>query len=234
MLSNPMNDKAVVLLSGGIDSTTTLAIAIDQRFDVFAISFCYGQRHKVELEAAKRIAASFNVKSHLMLDVDLTAIGGSALTGNLELPKDRDVEKMSAEIPVTYVPGRNIIFLSLALAWAEVLGACDIFIGANAVDFSGYPDCRPEFLAAFEEMANLGTKAGIEGKKMSIHAPLIKLTKAQIIQKGLELGVDYSLTLSCYDPTDNGRACGKCDSCLLRKKGFQETGIPDPTVYHKK
>jgi 7-cyano-7-deazaguanine synthase len=226
-----MNKKAVVLLSGGIDSSTTLAIATAQGFDVYAISFRYGQRHQIELEAARRIAATFNVKAHLLLDVDLTAIGGSALTANLEVPKDRNIEKMSSEIPVTYVPGRNIIFLSLALAWAEVQGAGDIFIGANAIDFSGYPDCRPEFLAAFEKMARLGTKAGIEGKKISIHAPLIKLTKAQIIQKGLELGVDYSLTLSCYDPADDGKACGKCDSCLLRKKGFQAAGITDPTIY---
>ena len=226
-----MNKKAVVLLSGGIDSTTTLAIAIEQDFDVYAISFRYGQRHQVELEAAKRIAASFEAKAHLIFDIDLAAIGGSALTANLEVPKDRDIEKMSYDIPVTYVPGRNIIFLSLALAWAEVLNAYNIFIGANAIDFSGYPDCRPEFLTAFEKMANLGTKAGIEGKKISIHAPLIKLTKAQIIQKGVELGVDYSLTLSCYDPTDDGIACGKCDSCLLRKKGFQEAAIADPTAY---
>jgi len=228
-----MNKKAIILLSGGIDSTTTLAIAKDLGFDVYAISFRYGQRHRLELEAAKRIAASFKVKAHLILEVDLTAIGGSALTTNLEVPKDREIEKMSAEIPVTYVPGRNIIFLSLALAWAEVLGAADIFIGANAVDFSGYPDCRPEFLAAFEKMASLGTKAGVEGKKINIHAPLIKLTKAQIIQKGVELGVDYSLTLSCYDPAADGKACGKCDSCLLRKKGFQAAGFADPTIYAK-
>lgn len=228
-----MNKKAVVLLSGGIDSTTTLAIATDQGFDVYAISFRYGQRHQIELEAARRIASSVKVKAHLILDVDLTAIGGSALTANVEVPKDRDIETMSSEIPITYVPGRNIIFLSLALAWAEVLGAYHIFIGANAIDFSGYPDCRPEFLTAFEKMARLGTKAGIEGKKISIHAPLIKLTKAQIIQKGLELGVDYALTLSCYDPTADGKACGECDSCLFRKKGFQAAGIADPTIYSK-
>lgn len=231
MLSNTMNKKAVVLLSGGIDSTTTLAIATDQGFDVYAISFRYGQRHQIELEAARQIAASVNVKAHLILDVDLTAIGGSALTTNLEVPKNRDIEKMAAEIPVTYVPGRNIIFLSLALAWAEVLKASDIFIGANAIDFSGYPDCRPQFLAAFEKMANLGTKAGVAGKKININSPLIKLTKAQIIQKGVELGVDYSLTLSCYDPAEDGAACGKCDSCLLRKKGFEDAKIADPTVY---
>jgi 7-cyano-7-deazaguanine synthase len=226
-----LNKKAVVLLSGGIDSSTTLAIAKQHGFEVYAISFRYGQRHQIELEAAKRIAASLKVKRHLIVEVDLAAIGGSALTANLEVPKDRDIEKMSNEIPITYVPGRNIIFLSLALAWAEVLAAYDIFIGANAIDFSGYPDCRPEFLTAYERMANLGTKTGVETKRFSIHAPLITLTKAQIIQKGIELGIDYSLTLSCYDPSTDGIACGKCDSCLLRKKGFQEAGIPDPMIY---
>lgn len=228
-----MNKKAVVLLSGGIDSATTLAIAKDLNFDVYAISFRYGQRHQLELEAAKRIAAAFQAKAHLVLNIDLSAIGGSALTANLEVPKDRDINKLSSKIPVTYVPGRNIIFLSLALAWAEVVGATDIFIGANAIDFSGYPDCRPEFLAAFEKMANLGTKAGVEGKKINIQAPLIKLTKAQIIQEGVERGVDYALTLSCYDPAADGKACGRCDSCLLRKKGFQAAGITDPTVYQE-
>lgn len=226
-----MNKKAVVLLSGGIDSTTTLAIALAQGFEAYAISFRYGQRHGLELKAAQRIASNFQVKEHLILVVDLAAIGGSALTANFEIPIHRDIEKISEDIPITYVPGRNIIFLSLALAWAEVLGAADIFIGANAIDFSGYPDCRPEFLTAFENMANLGTKAGVEGKKISIHAPLLKLTKAQIIQQGAELGIDYSLTLSCYDPSPGGESCGKCDSCLLRKKGFQEAGIPDPTIY---
>jgi 7-cyano-7-deazaguanine synthase len=229
-----LNEKAVVLLSGGIDSSTTLAIAKQQGFEVNAISFRYGQRHQIELEAAKRIATSLDVKKHLIMTVDLVAIGGSALTANLEIPKDRDIQKMSHEIPITYVPGRNIIFLSLALAWAEVLAAYNIFIGANAIDFSGYPDCRPEFLTAYEQMANLGTKSGAEGNKISIHAPLIKLTKAEIIQKGMELGIDYSLTLSCYDPSSDGKACGKCDSCLLRKKGFEEAGIPDPTIYVEK
>jgi 7-cyano-7-deazaguanine synthase len=229
-----LNKKAVVLLSGGIDSSTTLAIAKHQGFEVYAISFHYGQRHQIELEAAKRIAASSDVKKHLIMTIDLAAIGGSALTANFEVPKDRDIQKMSHEIPITYVPGRNIIFLSLALAWAEVLVAYDIFIGANAIDFSGYPDCRPEFLKAYEQMANLGTKAGAEGNKISIHAPLIKLTKAEIIQKGMELGIDYSLTLSCYDPSSDGKACGKCDSCLLRKKGFEEAGIADPTIYVEK
>jgi len=223
--------KAVVLLSGGVDSTTTLAIAKHQQFTIYAVSFRYGQRHHIELDAAKRIATHFSVKKHLIIDIDLAAIGGSALTSNLEIPKYRDIENIPGEIPLTYVPGRNIIFLSLALAWAEVLGAFDIFIGANAIDFSGYPDCRAEFLAAFETMANLGTKTGVEGKKIKIHAPLLMLTKAQIIQKGIALGVDYSMTLSCYDPTEQGKACGKCDSCLLRKKGFREAGIIDPTVY---
>lgn len=226
-----MNKKAVVLLSGGIDSTTTLAFAKSQAFEVYAISFRYGQKHQVELNAAKRIAAYFEVKEHLILDVDLRAIGGSALTADFDVPKNRDLNKIPQGVPITYVPGRNIIFLSLALAWAEVLGAYDIFIGANAIDFSGYPDCRPEFLSAFETMANLGTKAGVEGKNISIHAPLIKLTKAQIIEQGMALGVDYAMTLSCYDPSIDGKACGGCDSCLLRKKGFQEAGIPDPTIY---
>ena len=228
-----MNKKAVILLSGGIDSTTTLAIAKDQGFEVYAISFRYGQRHQIELDAAKRIAANFKINEHLILDIDLGAIGGSALTSNLEVPKGRHIEKISQEIPITYVPGRNIIFLSLALAWAEVLSAYDIFIGANAIDFSGYPDCRPEFLSAYETMANIGTKAGVGGKKISIHSPLIKLTKAQIIQTGVALGVDYSLTMSCYDPSPDGKACGQCDSCLLRKKGFQDAGILDPTVYYR-
>ncbi len=227
-----MKHKAVVLLSGGIDSTTTLAISIKEGFEAYAISFRYGQSHIVELEAAKRIAVFWNVKKHLILDVNLAAIGGSALTANIEVPKDRDIKRISEDIPATYVPGRNIIFLSLALGWAEVLGANDIFIGANAIDFSGYPDCRPDFIAAFENMANLGTKAGVEGKRISIHAPLLTLTKAQIIQTGIGLGVDYSLTLSCYIPSAEGKACGQCDSCLLRKKGFQEAGVSDPTIYY--
>ncbi|HEX9974928.1 MAG TPA: 7-cyano-7-deazaguanine synthase QueC [bacterium] len=226
-----MQRKAVVLLSGGIDSMTTLAIAKSQHFQVFAISFRYGQRHALELEFARKIAAHFQVQKHLIFDVDLRQIGGSALTDNLEIPKLRDLSKTAADIPVTYVPARNIIFLSIALGWAETFEAYDIFIGANVLDYSGYPDCRPEFISAFETMANLGTKAGVEDKKFKIHAPLIQLTKAQIIRKGNELGVDYALTLSCYDPTPNGRACGTCDSCQLRKKGFQEAGIPDPTVY---
>ena len=226
-----MKKKAVVLLSGGLDSTTVLAITKSMGFDVYAISFRYGQRHKYELQAAKNVCDQLTVEKHLILDVDLTAIGGSALTDEIDVPKGRDEDKISNDIPITYVPARNTIFLSLALAWAEVLGVRDIFIGANVVDYSGYPDCRPEFISAFQKMANLGTKAGVEGDKFAIHAPLSQLTKAQIIRKGSELGVDYSLTLSCYDPTDDGKACGNCDSCLLRKKGFAEAEIPDPTRY---
>ena len=227
-----MIKKAVVLLSGGIDSTTTLAIAKSQDFDVYAISFRYGQRHQIELEAAKRIANYFNATGHLIIDVDLNAIGGSALTADLQVPKDRTVENLPEDIPITYVPARNIIFLSLALAWGEVLGAFDIFIGANAIDYSGYPDCRPDFLAAYEKMAKLGTRAGRNGRQIKIHAPLITMTKAQIIQTGIALGVDYSMTLSCYDPSPDARACGHCDSCLLRKKGFEGAGVPDPTEYY--
>ena len=226
-----MKKKAIVLLSGGIDSTTVLAIAKSQGFEVYALSFRYGQRHEYELLAAKKVAAYFSVSRHLTIDLDLRAIGGSALTSEIDVPKARNVEQMSENIPVTYVPGRNTIFLAMALAWAEVVEGFDIFIGANAIDFSGYPDCRPEYIAAFEKMANLATKAGIEGKKISIHAPLINLTKAQIIQKGIQLGIDYSITHSCYDPTDDGIACGLCDSCLLRKKGFSEAKVPDPTTY---
>lgn len=226
-----MGKKAVILLSGGLDSATVLAMVKSQGFELHAISFRYGQRHKFELQAAKKVANLFVVKKHLIIDVDLTSIGGSALTDNIDVPKGREDKQISGNIPITYVPARNTIFLSLALGWAEVLNAYDIFIGANVVDYSGYPDCRPEFISAFEKMANLGTKAGVEGDKFTIHAPLSQLTKAQIIGKGIELGVDYSLTLSCYDPTDDGRACGECDSCLLRKKGFEEAGIADPTIY---
>jgi 7-cyano-7-deazaguanine synthase len=226
-----LEHKAVVLLSGGIDSTTTLAIAKSQHFQVYAISFRYGQRHALELASARKIASQFQVEKHLILDIDLRKIGGSALTDNLEVPKLRVPSQIATEIPITYVPARNIIFLSLALGWAEVLEAYDIFIGANILDYSGYPDCRPEFISAFENMANLGTRAGAQGKRFTIHTPLIKLTKAQIIQKGSELGVDYSVTISCYDPSAGGKACGACDSCLLRKKGFHEAGIPDPTLY---
>jgi 7-cyano-7-deazaguanine synthase len=224
--------KAVVLLSGGIDSVTTLYIAAKMGFDLYALSFSYGQRHKIELQAAGRVAALCGVIRHITLDIDLGLFGNSALTADIAVPKGRSIEEMATDIPVTYVPARNTIFLSLALAWAEVLEASDIFIGVNALDYSGYPDCRPEFITAYERMANLATKAAVEGKQeLKIHTPLIQLTKAQIIQKGLELGVDFGLTHSCYDPAPTGGACGACDSCLLRMKGFKEAGIPDPTVY---
>src|SRR5450759_2860624 len=224
--------KAVVLLSGGIDSTTTLAIAQKMGFTTYALSFRYGQRHEVELEAALRIAQHFNIAEHLILDIDLRLIGGSALTGNLDVPKSRSVEQMGKDIPVTYVPARNTIFLSYALAWAEVIGFFDIFIGVNALDYSGYPDCRKEYIAAYEKMANLATKAGVEGhQKLTIHTPLIEMSKADIIRKGIELGVDYSLTHSCYDPSAAGLACGECDSCLLRLKGFRDAGVSDPGRY---
>ena len=226
------NLKAVVLLSGGIDSTTTLAIAKKMGFDIYALSFRYGQRHAVELEAAGSIAKRSSVIQHLILDIDLRKIGGSALTEDINVPKNRDEEEMKKDIPATYVPARNTIFLSYALAWAEVIGANDIFIGVNVLDYSGYPDCRPEYIDAYEKMANLATKAGVEGKqKLKINTPLIKMSKAQIIKKGVELDVDYSLTHSCYDPSDSGEACGECDSCLLRLKGFQEAGLKDPMKY---
>ncbi|HPA15496.1 MAG TPA: 7-cyano-7-deazaguanine synthase QueC [Desulfobacterales bacterium] len=224
--------KAVVLLSGGIDSTTALAIAKNEGFEIFSLSFFYGQRHSFELYAARKIAATFHVKKHLILNTDLQKIGGSALTDTIPVPKCRDEKKMTQEIPVTYVPARNTIFLSYALAWAEVLQAGDIFIGVNAIDYSGYPDCRPDFINAFEHMANLATKAGVEGKiRTKIRTPLIRMTKAQIIRKGIELNVDYGLTHSCYDPSPEGLACGSCDSCLLRKKGFEEAGVRDPARY---
>jgi 7-cyano-7-deazaguanine synthase len=224
--------KAVVLLSGGIDSATALAIAGEMGFALYALSFCYGQRHQIELQAARQIAGHFGVIKHIILDINLRLFGNSALTDDIDVPKSRNIEEMAKGIPVTYVPARNTIFLSFALAWAEVLGSNDIFIGVNALDYSGYPDCRPDYIAAYERMANLATKAGREGKqKLKIHTPLIVLTKAQIIQKGLELGVDFRLTHSCYDPAEQGEACGACDSCLLRRKGFQEAGISDPTAY---
>jgi 7-cyano-7-deazaguanine synthase len=230
MMKNDL--KAVILLSGGVDSATTLAIAKNLGFDIYALSFRYGQRHAVELEAALRIAKRYNVVRHLIVDIDLRQIGGSALTADIEVPKNRDAEEMKKDIPATYVPARNTIFLSYALAWAEVLGAGDIFIGVNVLDYSGYPDCRPEYIAAYEKMANLATKAGVEGKqKLKIHTPLIRMSKSQIIKKGIELGVDYSLTHSCYDPSVSGDACGECDSCLLRLKGFMEAGIKDPVRY---
>jgi 7-cyano-7-deazaguanine synthase len=225
-------EKAVVLLSGGLDSTTALAIARSEGYQLYAISFRYGQRHSVELECASRVAQSMGVQKHLVINFDLQAIGGSALTGQADVPKQRRVEEMSSGIPVTYVPARNTIFLSFALAWAEVLGAKDIFIGVNALDYSGYPDCRPEYIEAFERMANLATRAGVEGRLIfKIHAPLIAMTKSEIIRTGLKLGVDYSLTHSCYDPDAEGLACGACDSCLLRLRGFEEAGASDPLHY---
>jgi 7-cyano-7-deazaguanine synthase len=214
-----MSRRAVVLLSGGLDSATALAIAKSSGFETYALSFRYGQRHAVELAAAARVAQSLGAKDHVVLDIDLRTFGGSALTDDIAVPKDRAPD---SQIPVTYVPARNTIFLSFALAWAEVLGAQDIFIGVNALDYSGYPDCRPEYLAAFQQMADLATKAGVEGGRLTIHAPLIQMTKAEIIRKGLELGVDFDLTLSCYDPTPAGKPCGHCDACQLRAKGFDD------------
>jgi 7-cyano-7-deazaguanine synthase len=219
----------VVLLSGGLDSATTLAVAIRDGFDAYALSFDYSQRHNLELEAAKRLVDTLGAREHRIAKIDLRIFGGSALTDNIAVPKNR-VAKVN-EIPVTYVPARNTIFLSYALAWCEVLGAADIFIGANAVDYSGYPDCRPEFISAFERLAALATKSGVEGTPFQIHAPLIAMTKAQIIRKGAELGVDFSLTHSCYDPTADGLACGECDSCRLRLAGFREAGLTDPIRY---
>ncbi|NEV61932.1 7-cyano-7-deazaguanine synthase QueC [Thiorhodococcus minor] len=222
---------AVVLLSGGLDSTTTLAIARSQGFKPFALSFRYGQRHAVELDAAARVAEAIDVAEHVIAEIDLRRFGGSALTSALEVPKGRDPDAMAEGIPVTYVPARNTVFLSFALAWAEVLEAGDIFIGVNALDYSGYPDCRPEYIAAFERMASLATAAGVEGRQsFKIHTPLIQLTKAEIIRQGLALGVDYGLTSSCYDPGADGRPCGRCDSCLLRAKGFAEAGAVDPLL----
>jgi 7-cyano-7-deazaguanine synthase len=227
-----MKNNAVVLLSGGLDSTTTLAIAQKEGFEVYALSFDYGQRHRVELDRAKEIAQKFAVIGHQVMTIDLRQFGGSALTDSIDVPMHRDEKEMSAEIPITYVPARNTIFLSFCLAYAEVKNAQNIFLGVNAVDYSGYPDCRPEFIAAFEKLANLATKAGVEGKeKLKIHTPLIQLTKAEIVLKGLELGVDYSLTHSCYNPSDDGASCGSCDSCLLRLKGFNDAGFEDPIVY---
>jgi 7-cyano-7-deazaguanine synthase len=224
--------KAVVLSSGGIDSTTTMAIAKHEGFKIFSLSFFYGQRHAFELEAAQKVANAIGVTKHLVINIDLKQIGGSSLTDDMDVPKDRDEQEMTREIPVTYVPARNTIFLSFALAWAEVLKSSDIFIGVNAIDYSGYPDCRPEYIDAFERMANLATKAGVEGTtRVRIRTPLIRLTKAKIIQKGIDLGVDFALTHSCYDPSPQGFACGKCDSCFLRRKGFKESGVTDPARY---
>lgn len=223
---------AVVLLSGGLDSTTMLAIARSEGFIPHAMTFRYGQRHDREIDAARRVAAHYHVGDHVVVDIDLRTFGGSALTADLEVPKDRAADAMAHGIPITYVPARNTIFLSFALAWAEVLGAGDIFIGVNALDYSGYPDCRPEYIAAYERMANLATRGGVEGTNpIRIQAPLLHLTKAQIIQRGLGLGVDYGLTTSCYDPDAEGRSCGHCDACTLRLKGFAEAGVKDPVAY---
>lgn len=230
-----MSKKAVVLLSGGIDSTTTLAVARAQGFDVYALSFRYGQRHDVELERARAAAQHLGARHHVIITFDLREIGGSALTADIPVPKGRSFEEMSRDIPVTYVPARNTIFLAFALAWAEVIEAEDIFIGANAVDYSGYPDCRPEYLRAFEQLARLATRAGVEGSaSFRLHAPLIEKTKGEIIRLGVELGVDYALTWSCYDPITRGEdlvACGQCDSCRFRLKGFAEAGLTDPIAY---
>lgn len=222
---------AVVLLSGGLDSTTALAIARHAGFELNAISFRYGQRHQHEIALAQKIARHARVRRHVVVDIDLRQFGGSALTSAIDVPKHQSVEEIGSDIPVTYVPARNTVFLSFALAWAETLGANDLFIGVNALDYSGYPDCRPEFIAAFERLANLATKAGVEGHAIQVHAPLIHWTKAEIIRRGLELGVDYSLTTSCYDPAPDDSACGHCDACLLRLKGFAENGIADPARY---
>jgi len=228
-MTNPR--RAVVLLSGGLDSTTALAIAKAEKFELFAMSFEYGQRHRIELESAKRVAAQMAVQKHVIVDINLRQFGGSALTSDVAVPKSRAIETMSEGIPITYVPARNTVFLSFALAWAETLGSQDIFIGVNALDYSGYPDCRPEYIEAYERMANLATKAGVEGHQhLKIHTPLIHLTKAQIIARGLELGIDYGSTSSCYDPSRTGAPCGACDSCILRAKGFAEVGAPDPLV----
>jgi 7-cyano-7-deazaguanine synthase len=226
--------RAVVLLSGGIDSTTTLAIAIAEGCEAYALSFDYRQRHQIEIETARRVANSLGAQEHRVAKIDLRIFGGSALTDDIDVPKQRSETEIAYGIPVTYVPARNTIFLAYAVAWAEVIPANDIFLGVNAIDYSGYPDCRPEFIEAFETLANLGTKAGVEGRRFQIHTPLIKFSKAEIIRKAIDLGVDLSLTHSCYDPTPEGLACGECDSCLLRLKGFSEAGIKDPICYAKK
>jgi 7-cyano-7-deazaguanine synthase len=226
--------NAVVLLSGGIDSTTTLAIALAEDYDAYALSFEYHQRHQIETRAARRVANSLGTKEHRIAKIDLRVFGGSALTEDIDVPKQRSEKEIAHGVPVTYVPARNTIFLAYALAWAEVIQASDIFLGVNAIDYSGYPDCRPEFIEAFETLANVGTKAGVEGRRFHIHMPLIKFSKAEIIRKAVELGVDLSLTHSCYDPSPEGFACSECDSCLLRLKGFREAGIKDPIRYAKK
>ena len=225
--------RAVVLLSGGIDSTTTLAIARAEGYEVYALSFEYGQRHQIETQAAQRVARSLGAKEHRIAKIDLRVFGGSALTDDVDVPKQRSETEIAEGIPITYVPARNTIFLAYALAWAEVISANDIFIGVNAIDYSGYPDCRAEFIEAFESLASLATKAGVENRRFHIHTPLIKFSKAEIIRKAVELGVDLSLTHSCYDPSPKGFACGECDSCLLRLKGFREAGLEDPIPYAK-
>jgi 7-cyano-7-deazaguanine synthase len=231
-MSTEHQPNAVVLLSGGLDSTTTLAIAKRQGFRPYAMTFRYGQRHQAEIEAARRVAAQFDVAEHMVVEIDLGRFGGSALTSDMEVPKRRALEEMGQGIPSTYVPARNTIFLSFALAWAEVLKAEDVFIGVNALDYSGYPDCRPEYIEAYQRMANLATREGVEGRqRLTIHTPLIDLTKGQIVRRGLELGVDYSATCTCYDPSPTGEACGECDACLLRLKGFEENGLKDPVPY---
>ena len=226
--------RAVVLLSGGLDSTTTMAIAIAQGYEAYALSFDYGQRHQIEIDAASRIAESLGAKEHRVAKIDMRMFGGSALTDDVGVPKNRSETEIADGIPVTYVPARNTVFLAFALGWAEIIPAADIFIGVNAIDYGGYPDCRPEFIEAFETLANLGTKAGVEGRRFQIHAPLIKFSKAEIVRKALELDVDLSLTRTCYDPSPTGLACGECDSCLLRLKGFREAGIEDPIRYARK
>jgi 7-cyano-7-deazaguanine synthase len=226
-----MMKRAVVLLSGGVDSTTTLAVARQRGFATYALTFRYGQRHAAEVDAARRVAQALGVVRHEVVVIDLRAFGGSALTADIAVPKDRAAGDIGTGIPITYVPARNTIFLSYALAWAEVLGAQDIFIGVSEIDYSGYPDCRPEYIGAYERMANLATKAGVEGHKLKVHTPLIHLTKAEIIAEGAALGVDFSLTLSCYDPSPDGAACGRCDACVLRRKGFEQAGVTDPTRY---
>ena len=231
-MTSHQKPPAVVLLSGGLDSSTVLAIAESQGFALYAMTFRYGQRHLAEIEAAKRIADRAKVAQHVIVDIDLRLFGGSALTSDVEVPKDRSLDHMSEGIPITYVPARNTIFLSFALAWAEVLKSQDIFIGVNALDYSGYPDCRPEYIAAYQAMANLATREGVEGRQnLTIHTPLIDLTKGQIVRTGLDLGVDYANTCTCYDPDAEGRACGRCDACLLRLKGFAEQGMSDPAPY---
>ncbi len=227
-----MPKPAVTLLSGGLDSATTAAIARAEGFELYALSFDYGQRHRFELAAARRVAQALGVRRHVVLPIDLAQFGASALTADIDVPKDRSADEMNAGIPITYVPARNTVFLSLALAYAETLAAADIFLGVNAVDYSGYPDCRPEYIEAFERMANLATKAGVTGElRFKIHSPLITFTKAEIIRRGVELGVDYGLTHSCYDPDTHGTSCGRCDSCVLRQKGFAEAGLTDPIQY---